>query len=681
MQRLTELFPPRIAVVTNVAPTHLQYLRDEAHIASEKSELVAALPPDGRAILNADDPRVRAMAERSRAPILWYTCAHTPGDRDENVLRASEVEVGLDGTRCSLHWRGERLPCFLPLLGRHSTYTALAAVGAALACGLSFADALARLPRVERQAGRLQPLPGHAGATILDDTYNASPRSLDAALDTLASLPARQRIAILGDMLELGEEARTLHQAAGRHTAEVADVLITKGDLAAVIAAAAHEVRPEVEPIVTHTTADAVAAAKRVAGPGDLILVKGSAAARMEEVAAGLLAPGLDPSEYQVRQEPSFELLRVAAPDRPTWIEIDLEAIGDNVESIARIAGPRVAIMAVLKADAYGHGAVRVARTVLQHGAQAIAVATIGEAATLRNAGIAAPILVLGYTPPWQVRDAIRRDIQVTIFDDEVAHECALAAHELALPARVHVKVDTGMARLGLQPADAVPFLQRLRGQDGVEVAGLFTHFATADSADETFAREQLRRFTQVVEEATALGVRPRLVHAANSAAIFRYPEAHWDLVRPGIALYGLDPSPETPCPAGFRPGLAFKTAVAQIKNLPPGSPVSYGATYITKGETRIATIPVGYADGFRRAPAWREVLVRGQRVPVVGRVCMDYTMIDVTAIKGVSVGDEVVLIGRQGTDTLSAEEVAGWLGTINYEVIAALLPRVPRVV
>jgi alanine racemase len=170
-------------------------------------------------------------------------------------------------------------------------------------------------------------------------------------------------------------------------------------------------------------------------------------------------------------------------------------------------------------------------------------------------------------------------------------------------------------------------------------------------------------------------------VHAANSAGVFRFPEAHFDMVRPGIAVYGLDPSAETPCPDGFRPALSFKTAVAQVKTLPPGSPVSYGATYITAREECLATIPVGYADGFRRTPHWREVLVRGRRAPVVGRVCMDYTMIDVTEIAGVAVGDEVVLIGWQGGDAIAAEEAAAWLGTNNYEVVAAILPRVPRLV
>jgi alanine racemase len=684
MARLAQLFPPRVAVVTNVAPAHLQYLRDEAHIAAEKSELVAALPPDGWAVLNADDERVRAMAARSRAPIIWYSAAERLAElpRSGDLLAAAQVEVGLEGTRFTLRWRAEAQCCAFPLIGRHSVYIALAAVGAALACGMSFAQATARLGLVERQAGRLQPLPGLNGATLLDDTYNASPRSALAALDALADLPARRRIAVLGDMLELGDAAAALHRDIGRRAAEVADLVVTKGDLGAEIAAGARAARPEGQaPVVTHTAGDAIAAVRGAIGPGDLVLLKGSAAARMEVVARGLLAPGLDPAQLLVRQEAAFEVLRIGAPDRPTWLEIDLQAIGGNVEALRRIAGPRVAIMAVLKADAYGHGAVRVARTVLRHGADALAVATIGEAAALRDAGITAPILALGYTPPWQVREALRRDVQITIFDGEVARECAAAAAELALPARVHVKVDTGMARLGLKPEDAPAFLAELNALEGVEVVGLFTHFATADAADETFAREQLRRFNAVVDAVTHAGLRPRLVHAANSAATFRFPEARFDMVRPGIAVYGLDPAPETPCPTGFRAALAFKTAIAQVKTLPPGSPVSYGATYITRGVERIATIPVGYADGFRRQPHWRDVLVHGRRVPVVGRVCMDYTMLDVTQSPGVAVGDEVALIGRQGDDQISAEEVAGWLGTSNYEVVAAILPRVPRLV
>jgi len=212
-------------------------------------------------------------------------------------------------------------------------------------------------------------------------------------------------------------------------------------------------------------------------------------------------------------------------------------------------------------------------------------------------------------------------------------------------------------------------------------VEGLFTHFATADSADETYARRQFARFEAVLAALDTRGLRPPIVHAANSAALLALPESHYDLVRPGIAIYGLSPSAEVPVPAGFRPALAFKTQVAQVKEIPAGEGVSYGATYMTERPTRIATLPVGYADGFRRAPAnGGAVLIHGRRAPLVGRVAMDQCMVDVTAIPGVRQGDEVVLIGRQGEDELTAEAVAERLGTISYEVVAALLARVPRV-
>lgn len=683
MEQLVQLFPPSIAVVTNVGPAHLEYLRDEDHIAAEKGALVAALPPHGRAILNADDPRVRAMAERTHAPLLWYS---VEGGRQAlpssaEILSANAIEVSLTGTSFVVRWQDQDYPCHIPLLGQHHVYTALAALGAAIACGMSCADAVARLPLCEPQAGRMRLLPGIRGSMLLDDTYNASPTSVMAALDTLRALPARRRIAVLGDMLELGGAALDLHQGVGRYAADVVDLLVTRGDLGAEIAAGARQSAPHAPPVVTHLAADAVAAVEDGLGPGDLILVKGSAGAHMEEVTAGLLAPAIQPTKYLVRQERAFHVLRIAAPDRPTWLEIDLAAVGANVEALRRLVGPEVALMAVLKADAYGHGAVRIARTVLHHGAAALAVATLGEAKILRDAGITAPILALGYTAPWQVRTALRYGVQITLWDWEVAQECVAASQELALPVQVHVKVDTGMARLGLNPAHALPFLQRLRSLPEIEVIGLYTHFATADSADETLARQQISRFQAVIDEAEAVGLRPPLVHAANSAATFRFPEARWDMVRPGIAVYGLDPASETPCPVGFHPALAFKTAVAQVKKLPVGSPISYGATFITQRESCIATIPVGYADGFRRSPSWLAVLVHGQRAPVVGRVCMDYTMVDVTDIPDVAVGDEVVLVGRQGQDAISAEEVASWLGTINYDVVAGILPRVPRVV
>ncbi|MBV9787355.1 MAG: alanine racemase, partial [Chloroflexi bacterium] len=658
---------------------------DEEHIAAEKSALVKALPPDGVAILNADDARVAAMfalhpgGDRGRVIRYGLSAAHAD-------LVATEIDVTRDGITFDLLADGERYPVGCPLLGRHHAYTALAALAVARACGLSLPTAIERLKLIERQAGRLNPLPGFNGALLLDDTYNASPASAHAALETLAALAPRgagRRIAVLGDMLELGDASVALHREVGVRAAEIVDLLVTKGDLAAQMAVRSAERggMPVPETIVTHSTTDAIEAVRRRVQPGDVVLIKGSAEARMELIVAGLLAPGLHAAEVLVRQERSFAQLRIAAPDRPTWLEIDLDAIAGNTRRLQAIVGPNVRLMATLKADAYGHGAIRVARTVVQQGVFALAVATLGEAVMLREAAISAPILILGYTPPWQVRDALRHQVRLTIFDADVAREISVAAQELQLPAIVHVKVDTGMARLGLQPDEIPGFLRLLRGLPGLTVEGLFTHFATADSADERFAREQLRRFNTLLAALTAEDLRPPLVHAANSAAILRFSEAHFDLVRPGLAIYGLAPSLETPLPAGFRPALGFKTEIAQVKTLPPGSPISYGGTFITARESRIATIPVGYADGFRRSPGWRSVLVHGRRVPVVGRVAMDYAMLDVTELPSVRAGDEVVLIGCQGGDCISAEEVAEWLGTINYEVIATILPRVPRMV
>jgi alanine racemase len=348
---------------------------------------------------------------------------------------------------------------------------------------------------------------------------------------------------------------------------------------------------------------------------------------------------------------------------------------------VVETVGPDTAVLAVLKADGYGHGMVRVARTALNNGARYLGVASINEGAVLRQSGITAPILVLGFTPAWQARELVLNDLSATVYDLDVARALDRAATELQSQVQVHVKVDTGMGRLGLLPDEVGPFVLDLQALPGLALAGIFTHFSVADS-DRDYTHGQLDRFRQVLDNLARRDVHFPLVHAANSAAILTLPASHFNMVRLGIAMYGLDPSPQVRCPPDFRPALAFKTQVAQVKTLPPGSFVSYGNTYQTTTEERIAVIPVGYADGFRRAPRhWEEVLVRGQRATIVGRVCMDQTMINVSAIPDVRQGDEVVLIGKQGKEQITVEDVAERLGTINYEVVSEILARVPRVV
>ena len=302
------------------------------------------------------------------------------------------------------------------------------------------------------------------------------------------------------------------------------------------------------------------------------------------------------------------------------------------------------------------------------------------EAVRLRESGVEAPILVLGYTPAWLAREALLHDVTLTLYDADMARAFSRAAAGLRRTARVHIKVDTGMGRLGLLPEQVVPFVQEVAGLPHLDMEGIFTHFSVADNQNLDYTYSQLDRFRAVLDQLAEIGTTFRLVHCANSAATLRLPDARFNMVRLGLVMYGLQPSPHVQLPPGFRPALSWKTTIAQVKTLPPGSYVGYGNTYRTTRRETIAVIPVGYADGFRRAPThWHEVLVHGQRAPIVGRVCMDQAMIKVDHIPNVRVGDEVVLIGQQKDDQITAEEAAAWLGTINYEVVSEILARVPR--
>jgi alanine racemase len=485
----------------------------------------------------------------------------------------------------------------------------------------------------------------------------------------------------------------------------MADVLVTKGLHAERIAYEARRAGlPADRVVITYTAPEATGAVVERLSEGDTVLVKGDRQARLEQVVERLMAKPAQAEALLVRQEPAWKQVPVIYPEeRPTWIEVDLEAIAHNTERIKALVGPDVAVMAVLKANAYGHGLVPVARTMLRHGATMLGVAALNEAEALRQADIAAPVMILGYTPAWQARTVARLDVTVALYSLDVATALSRAGTRSVLwtalrrPVKAHVKVDTGMGRLGLMPDQVLDFLKAVCDLPGLEVEGIFTHFATADEAaeagDQSHVRQQLRTFQDVLRQAQEAGFTFRHVHAANSAATLTLPESHFNMVRPGIALYGLHPSDEVRCPPDFRPALSFKTQVAQVKKLPPGHCVSYGCTFWTERPTTLAVLPVGYADGFRRAPThWGQVLIRGQRVPLVGRVCMDQCMADVTDVpgehqgSGVRQGDEVVLIGSQGdpsgdqpSDRITAEEVAKRLGTINYEVVSGLLVRVPR--
>ncbi len=372
------------------------------------------------------------------------------------------------------------------------------------------------------------------------------------------------------------------------------------------------------------------------------------------------------------------------------WAEIDLAAIARNVGALRRVTRPEARLLVAVKANAYGHGAVAVAHTALAHGASDLGVARIDEGLALRRAGIEAPILVFGHTPATRAGELRAHRLVPSLMDLERARALCAVVQRASPPLPVHIKVDTGMGRLGLACDDlrppgsgsAVEEILAIMALPGLRVTGLFTHFATADHAELDYAELQLRRFVQLKAQLTAAGCRGLTYHAANSGAIMSLPDSHLDMVRAGIAVYGLYPSAQVDrSRLNLRPALALKATIVHLKQVAAGTPISYGCTYRVPAATTIATVPVGYADGYHRILSNRGIMLAGgRRVPVVGRVCMDLTMIDVGQVPGLRVGDEVVIIGRQGDEVIGADEVAGLAETINYEVVSALTERVARV-
>jgi alanine racemase len=362
---------------------------------------------------------------------------------------------------------------------------------------------------------------------------------------------------------------------------------------------------------------------------------------------------------------------------RPTVAEVSLGALRNNLREAQRLVGPRVRVMAVVKADGYGHGAAPAARAFLEAGAHVLGTSSVTEAVELRRAGIAAPIVVLGGAFPGDEEDVAAHGLAVGVWSVETARALAAAAVRRGVAVELHVKVDTGMTRLGVDLADVRAFGETLHAIAGATVTGIFSHFATADAVETEAAQAQIVRFRDAVAALADAGIHPEHVHLANSAATLSQPSAHFTLVRPGIMLYGSAPAPHLAARANLRPALRLRSAVAQVRRVPAGRPVGYGGTYVTSRPSVIATLPIGYADGLHRLASNRGwIAVRGARAPIAGRVCMDHVMLDVTDVPGVAVGDPAVVFGG----AISADEVAEWCDTISYEVLTSVGKRVPRV-
>lgn len=363
------------------------------------------------------------------------------------------------------------------------------------------------------------------------------------------------------------------------------------------------------------------------------------------------------------------------------YADVDLDAITANVDALMALTSKQTKAMAVVKADGYGHGDVAVAKAVYDI-VYGYAVATLDEAVNLRENGIDKPILILGFVNPDEYKILVENEVAVTVFDYETARQLDAAAAVLNKTALCHIKVDTGMRRIGLEPDQAgMDTVRQIKGLVHLEAQGIFTHFAASDEKDKTSAFEQLKKFEDFVSKLEDAGITFTYQHCSNSAAVIDMPQANKDLVRLGIAMYGMYPSEEVKkrnvC---LKPALALKSHVTMVKTVPAGARVSYGGTFVTGRPTRLATISVGYGDGYPRALSSKGyVLIRGQRAPIVGRVCMDQMMADVTEIETVRRGDTVTLIGTDGKSSITVEEIAALAGTFNYEFVCDLNKRIPR--
>jgi len=366
-----------------------------------------------------------------------------------------------------------------------------------------------------------------------------------------------------------------------------------------------------------------------------------------------------------------------------TWAEINLDALSENIRAIRNLVKKPTKILAVVKADAYGHGVLESAKTLLENGADYLGVASLDEGIQLRRHGITAPILILGAIEKHCAETVVCEDLIPAVFDSEMARAISEAAQRIGTLAKIHIKVDTGMSRIGFVAGvddDAVSKeILEISKMPGILIEGIFSHFATADEADDSYMRLQLSRFLKICTMLEENGLEIPIRHIANSGAIMMYPETHLDMVRAGIILYGLYPSSEVDrSRLDLKPVMAVKSRITMIKELEENRGVSYGKVYITSQNTRVATVPIGYADGYTRTLSGRaQMIAKNKKVPVIGRICMDQCMIDVTNVHTISTGDEVIIFGA---DTVTADDLAEWIGTINYEIVCLIAKRIPRV-
>ncbi|MFU8805162.1 MAG: alanine racemase [Bradymonadaceae bacterium] len=661
MEHLQKMIAPTCGVITNISLAHAAGLEDLETTAREKLRLF-----DGLAGPLVYPGKERTLASRplpGRPVPFWVFDDDPPEGLAGYIARITPAPIASGRATFEVHFPGGEVHDFaLHVPGRHNVHNATAAVALATELGCPVDVIRQGLAAFELSEMRLEMHTTQTGITLINDAYNSDPVSARAALGVLDHYAGRQRaVAILGDMLDLGTRTKEAHRGIGEFIPRAGvDVLVCMGEFARQIGQSAMEHGMAAEHV--HFCDDFDELHDLLEGllrPQDVVLFKASRSIGLDRAAKRLIES-------------------VA----PTRLFIDLDAITDNFHAIRRRVGTETKIMAVVKSFGYGNDATRVSQTLISQGVDALAVAYPDEAIPLRNKGLLIPILVTN-TLAAEADKIVKYDLIGLVYSLPVAEVLQRHAVHLDKVISVHVEIDTGMNRVGLKPSDVRAFVEAMKDFPNLRITGAMTHFAAADDATEDeFTELQLARFDAVLNELADLGVELETVHAANTAGAWRVPRASYDMVRIGLGLYGLHPGPDVETQAiETRPALRMTTRIIHVHEIDAGESVGYGRTWTAPEPTRLATIAVGYNDGFPRFMSnGGEVLIGEERCPVVGNVCMDVTMIDVSALDHVEVGDEVVLFGTQGSESISVDEWATRGSTINYELLCNISPRVRRI-
>jgi Alr-MurF fusion protein len=655
MERLERMIRPNHGILTVISKAHIGGLGSLENSLAEKRKLFEHLTAESFLVINSDDPLSMDLKNHSAAKVVTFGLSPEADVTAEDIVAVPER-----GHHFRMRVFGSRMDVALPVPGRFNVLNALAAAAAATLLGASPRTIRTGLERFHPSPMRLEIHTTVTGVTLINDTYNSDPASMKGALDVMAKVgKGRRKIAILSEMLDLGLHSREEHLAVGKDVVRSsADYLITVGENGALIGqAAAGEGMNSRRIISTQSYKEAAAELEKLMNRGDVVLFKGSRWFRLERIAKELVGS-----------------------IGPTRLVVNLDAIAANIKTVRGIVGDDVAVMPVVKSFGYGNDSIRASKVALENGVNYLAVAFPDEGTTLRENRVDSPILVFNVLAE-EVDKIVRYRLSSVVASLELAEALnRAAAGETKIP--VHIKVDTGMGRSGVWVEDAVPFIERVLCMKNLEVEGILTHFSSADDpgADE-YTLGQIELFESLLGKLKERGINLRFIHAANTAALVRFPRTHYNMVRPGLGMYGMYPSEAVRSLITLEPVVTFCTKIGQIKEHPPGRCISYNRRYVTDRCCRIATLPVGYNDGYPRFQSnIGEVLVRGRRARVTGTVCMDTVMIDVTDIPDARVGDEVVLIGRQGNEEILADEIAANGGTINYEIVCKISPRVTRI-